>query len=151
VFIANFNDGSSFSENDGLWDDLPRKPITALHLTLPVQAKMLNKETNKVIDLPPPTVQLENFDQYYFANEAVSVIFRTQGGVTFFDEGKGTLVKQVIAGVDKKHDLVVYVAVDRKANVEIKRFPISKFNVNPEALREGFIDKKRIDPAPAIK
>jgi hypothetical protein len=43
MFIANFADGTtvrerlSDSDQEGVyWDDLPDKPITALHLTLPV-------------------------------------------------------------------------------------------------------------------
>lgn len=80
-------------------------------------------------------VTISNYDKYYFANEAVSVIFRTQGG--FQQSGQGTLVKQIIAGVDEKHDFVLYIEVDKKANVNIKRFPIKEFKVNPQALKQG--------------
>jgi len=149
MFVAQFKDGSSFTENDGTWDECPDKGITVLHLTLPVKLKKIRAD-GKEEYMPSPTVRLENYDSYYFANEAINLIFRTQAGVTFMGDGKGSVIKQVIAGLDKKHDLVILIEVDKQANVKVKRFPIDKFTVNEKCLRKGY-RQELDDTSPAIK
>jgi hypothetical protein len=136
MFIAQFADGTTVKERlhegdtEGVyWDDLPDKPITALHLTLP-----------GFVSLTPPVVTLSNYTRYYFANQARADIFSLQGGgIAGVGNGQGTLTHQIIAGVDDEHDFVLYIEVDRKANVQIKRFSVSQFTVTPEALKQGKI------------
>src|SRR4051812_35520092 len=97
MFIVNFADGTTVKErlHDGdtqgvYWDDLPDKPITALHLTLP-----------GFVSLTPPVVTLSNYNRFYFANQARANIFSMQGGgVTGAGDGTGELTHQIIAGVD---------------------------------------------------
>ena len=145
MFIANFADGTTVKErlNDAdtegvYWDDLPLKPITGLHLTLPVEVKARQAD-GSVVALPPPVVSLSHYSRYYFANEAVNLIFALNTPGSTPGSGEGTVVRQVIAGIDDRHDFVLYIEVDRKANVNIKRFPISQLKVRPESLKEGVI------------
>src|SRR5689334_6792090 len=116
MFIANFADGSTVrerqddSDTQGVyWDDLPDKPITALHLTLPVQARKVINKVKLVgekpeldyIELAPPVVSISNYDRYYFANQAINKIFTINdpnGGS--MGGGQGTVTHQIIAGVD---------------------------------------------------
>jgi hypothetical protein len=146
MFIANFADGTtvrerlSDSDQEGVyWDDLPDKPITALHLTLPVEVKARQSD-GSVVSLPPPVVSLSPYNRYYFANQAVSTIFSMQGGgVGGVGGGEGIVTHQIIAGIDDEHDLVVWIEVDRKANVVVKRFPTSQLKVRPEVLKQGLL------------
>ncbi len=136
MFIVNFADGMTVKERlhngdtQGVyWDDLPDKPITALHLTLP-----------GFVSLTPPVVSLSHYSRFYFANQARAAIFSMQGGgVNGVGNGSGELTHQIIAGVDDEHDLVVYIEVDRKANVQVRRFPVSQFPVRPESLKQGIM------------
>lgn len=142
MFIAHLKDGTTVTEKDCTWDEVPNIGITSLELTLPVHLKRINNETGVTEDLPAPTVHLSNYQAYYFANEAVNVVFRTLSGNVFMGDGKGEVIKQVIAGIDYEHDLIMYIEVDKKANVTVKRFPITRFTegeskVSPEALRQG--------------
>src|SRR5690349_2216953 len=129
MFIVNFADGTTAKERlddndtEGVyWDDLPDKPITALHLTLPVQAKRaLNKyklEGEKpeldYIELPPPTISISKYTKYYFANQAVNRIFSLNDGNGTVGGGVGTVTHQIIAGVDERNDFVLYIEVNKK-------------------------------------
>lgn len=142
MFIAHLKDGRTITEQDCTWDEVPDTGITSLELTLPVHLKRINNVTGETEDLPAPTTHLSNYDAYYFANEAINVIFRTLSGAVWMGDGKGTLMKQVIAGIDYKHDLIIYIEVDKKANVTVKRFPVSYFTegknkIQSSALRKG--------------
>lgn len=142
MFIAHLKDGRTITEKDCTWDEVPDVGITSLELSLPVHLRRVNNETGETEDVKAPTVTLAHYDAYYFANEAVNVILRTLSGTTFMGDGKGTIVKKIIAGIDYKHDLINYIEVDKQANVTVKRFPLSRFTegeskVAPHALRKG--------------
>jgi hypothetical protein len=136
MFIVQFADGSTLKERQHdqdfqgvYWDDLPDKPITALHLTLP-----------GFPSINPPVVTLSNYTRYYFANEARATVMALDGmAVSGVGDGTGMVIKQVIAGVDDRHDFVLYIEVDKKANVTTHRFPLSQFKVRPEALKHGIL------------
>jgi hypothetical protein len=61
------------------------------------------------------------------------------GGVGGVGGGEGIVTHQIIAGIDDEHDLVVWIEVDRKANVVVKRFPTSQLKVRPEVLKQGLL------------
>lgn len=145
MFIVNFADGTTAREKidvndiEGVyWDDLPNKPITALHLTLTkgFQGRM---GTGKTVAVPPSVVTISNYTHYYFANEASATIFSLNGPVATAANPEPTLIRQVIAGIDQRNDFVLYIEVDRKGNVNTKRFPISQLTIRPEALKQGMI------------
>jgi hypothetical protein len=146
MFIANFSDGTTARERQGdndqegvYWDDLPDKPISALHLTLPVEVKARQSD-GSIVSLPPPAISISNYSRYYFANQAVSRIFTMQGGgIGGIGNGEGTVTHQIIAGIDDEHDFVLWIEVDRKANVVTKRFRISKLEVRQESFKKGIL------------
>ncbi len=145
MFIANFADGTTAHEKidindvEGVyWDDLPDKPITALHLTL-TKGFQGTMSSGKVVSVPPSVVTISNYTRYYFANEATSTIFTINGALATVSDSKPTITKQIIAGIDDRNDFVLYIEVDTKGNVNTRRFPISQFNVRPEVLKQGMI------------
>ncbi len=137
MFIIHYADGKTLTEKDaGDWDHVPDNGITSIQLTLPFDIKRIN-DKGEQIDTHTPVVTLSNYDHYYCAKEAVALIMGMAGHQMDFKGGQGTVVKEVLAGIDEKHDLVIYLEVDRKANVTIKRFPISDLKVRPATLRRG--------------
>ena len=145
MFIVNFADGTTVRErtNDAdtegvYWDDLPDKPITALHLTLPVEFKARQVD-GSVITLPPPATSISNYNRYYFANQAVNLIFSLNDPNGTAGGGQGTVTHQIIAGIDDEHDFVLWIEIDRKENVNIKRFPVNQLKVRHEVLKQGII------------
>jgi len=138
MFIAHLSNGKTFTGKDGYWDDCPDQ-IASLHITLPVQVKTMTSD-GSVIAMPPPTVELKNYEAYYFAHEAVAQIMTFGGGqVSRVGSGQGTEIAEVMAGIDYKHDLVVYIRVDKKANITVKRFPVKELKVRESALRKGVL------------
>ena len=99
----------------------------------------LQSPDGNIADLPPPVVSISHYTKYYFSNQAVSTIFSVQGGSGTIGSGQGTLTHQIIAGIDEAHDFVLYISIDRKANVQIKRFPVSQLTARPEALKLGIM------------
>jgi hypothetical protein len=135
MFIAQYKDGSSFSEKNGYWDDMPDKGITSLHLTLPFAIKKIG--TGEL--LAPSTVQISGFEFYYFANYAETIALVVGGQAQ--SAGQGQFMKQIMCGLDYTHDFVLWIEVDKRGNVIYKRYTIKKFfhEVKPasESLRKG--------------
>jgi hypothetical protein len=140
MFIVYFQDGSSYSENQGYWDTAPDKGITALHLTLPFSIKKRNSD-GTVTEYPPSSAQISGYQAYYFANQATQVVMTIQGGVATTSDYAPQFDRQVMAGIDYEHNFVLYVEVDRQGNVITKRYSVDvfmdKYKINKDVLRKG--------------
>lgn len=150
MFIAHLSDGTHFREVEDIktWDDVPDIGISSLQLTLPfsVQRKLPDGE---IESLPPSTVTLSGFDQYYFSNEAVAVVIVDQPGrmelnqqAKVAGQSRGTKVAQIIGGIDRKHGIVAEIRVDNRGNVKHTIIDLSEFEarfVDPET-RQGSFD-----------
>lgn len=144
MFIAHLSDGSHFREieDEKTWDDVPDIGVTSLQLTLPFSVKKpLGDGTFE--DLPPATVTLSGYDEYYFMNEAVALVMVDQVGQIRGGQNKGEKVAQIIAGINRKLGVVLEIRVDKKGNVKHNLFSLTE-------LESRFIDENRVgsfDPA----
>lgn len=145
MFIADFKDGSHFSENKGYWDECPDKGITALHLTLPFTVRKVG--TGEVLD--PSRVTISGYKAYYFANENRTFIPMGGGPApTHIPPGQGEFYRQVMCGVDWRKDFVCWVEVSKRGDVKFKRMSVADFyeviRPHPKAMRKGIeLDKKQ--------
>jgi len=140
MFVIHYQDGSSYSENQGYWNDAPDNGVTALHLTLPFAIKKRNPD-GTVSEYPPSSVQISGYQAYYFANQAKQVVMTIQGGVATASDYAPQFDRQVMAGVDYEHNFVLYIEVDRQGNVTTKRYTVDVFmekhRINKDVLRKG--------------
>lgn len=112
MFVAHFNDGSTVSEKEKLWDDLPaEKALTSLQLVLPRGG----------------IITLKNYDWYYFSN------------VAFVKPGEQItgVHSKLIGGVDEKINVIFEIEVDSSNNISTRRFPIDKCEIVRRCWKKG--------------
>lgn len=135
-FIAQFQDGDSFSGKQGYWDDCPNKGITALHVAMPFNVR--NKATGELLE--PSTIMLSGYEDYYFAKQAKNIVPLHAGMPPTLEE-----IGVVFAGIDYTHDFVNYYEMDKRGNIKSSRFTIDRFmktfNINKKSFRKGIWQK----------
>jgi len=115
MWNANFEDGSSVNSKQIFWKALPRtKKLAGLQLTHNFFPKVF--------------VSLTDYDRYYFAQEAVSVL----GG-----SSEPTTVAQVIGAHNLRLGVGIEVRLSHTGNISVKTYSVESFKYSPEILREG--------------
>jgi hypothetical protein len=116
VWFVNLENGTSSSEEKGYWTDLSREMrLTGVQLAHPKVPKFL--------------ISLSNYDKYYFAREAVSVI------------GGGSDSPVVQAEIIGAHDLALNVGIEVRmelaGGVRVKAYALARYKYSPTILFEG--------------
>jgi hypothetical protein len=116
VWFANLENGTSTSEEKGYWTDLSREVrLTGLQLAHPKSPRFL--------------VSLSNYDKYYFAREAVSVI----GG----GPSESMVQAEIIGGHDIALNVGIEVRMELTGAVRVKTYPLARYKYSPTILFEG--------------
>lgn len=92
-FLVTFEDGTKYSEKQGTWLDMPHKPILRVELRTPRME----------------TWTLDNFAQYFFNNEAVSIMPMTiRLGCFGGGRARGRIVAKLLGGINTMGNVVEY-------------------------------------------
>lgn len=122
-FLIEFEDQTTFSSDDGYWDDCPKKKIQSLKGILPFSIKKRNDD-GSIQELDPSSVELSGFEQYYCASRARNKMAFSGDNTLQDSEYLGL----ALAGINKKKDAVLYVEIDTKGNVVNKLYTLKDFN-----------------------
>lgn len=114
MWLVNLENGKGVCENDMYWTDLDK--ITKLTGVTLVNSNM-----------PRLSIGLSNYDKYYFAREASSII----------GSGEAKILAEIIGGLDESLRIGIEVRMDPSGPVNIRTYPITKFKYSPSILLDG--------------
>ncbi len=115
MWLANFEDGSSLSSKNTFWTQIPKdKRVSGVQLTHP--------------HLPNLYVNLSSLDEYYFVNEAVSLLMGGSGS---------RIVAEIIGGHDAKLGVGVEVRLSYTGSINVRIFSWNKFRYSQDILVIG--------------
>jgi hypothetical protein len=122
AWLANFEDGKSIGGAKCHWIDLPKdKRITGVQMVHP--------------EFPKSFVCLQNYDFYYFVNEATAKV-----------GCQGEIVAEIIGGHDTALGVGTEVKMEMSGTMKIRTYPLETFMFDLSILHVG-----RKNGKPAIK
>lgn len=130
-FIAHLTNGSQFSSKNGYWNDCPDN-IQKLEVELPFAIKKIGSGEL----LRPSTIVIQDYQAYYFANRARTLMSMTGQGT-----GQTELLGVCFAGFDYGINMVSYYEMSRRGDIVCMRYSqeefMKRYPININLLKKG--------------